>query len=62
MLDEDSIENEGKKLFGPPRFSLIFAGAWLQLMVAIFVIVQTLRRVYTPVTDWLNKIFYLLGL
>ena len=60
MLDEDSPQNE-KKLFGRRRFPLIVIAAWLQSMVAIFVVVHT-RRIYTPLTAWLSKIFYLLGL
>jgi hypothetical protein len=44
------------------RLYLLMAAVWLQLMVMIFVVIETKRRIHTPLSAWLNKIAYLLGL
>jgi hypothetical protein len=44
------------------RYWLVLAAVWLQVTVIAFVILETNSRVMTPVTDWMNKIVYLLGM
>jgi hypothetical protein len=53
---------EGRVLALRQRSWLVIAALWLQAMVVVFVILETTRRIKTPVTDWMDKIAYLLGI
>lgn len=44
------------------KFWVVIAALWLQVMIVVFIILETKRRVQTPVSDWMNKIVYLLGM
>jgi uncharacterized membrane protein YccF (DUF307 family) len=41
---------------------LVLASIWLQVIVIVCIIIEIKHRVDTPITDWLNKMLFLLGM
>jgi hypothetical protein len=61
--DFKRAEGKAEKVpYSRQRFWLVVAALWLQVMVVAFIVVEIKHRVNTPVTQWVRKALYLLGL